>query len=67
MEKIFKWAKKAIKKMKVWDIGMLKILLLLIGVVIGAYFPIFVKQNLYIFIALIVILWVILGWKFYRK
>lgn len=67
MNKLLNWANRALKKMTVRDAGMLKVLLLLIGMVLGAFFPLFVKHYLYFFVAVIVILWAILGWKFYRK
>jgi hypothetical protein len=67
MKKLMNWANRALKKMTVRDAGMLKVLLLLIGMILGASFPLFVNYYLYFFITVIVVLWVILGWKFYRK
>jgi cation transport ATPase len=59
--------KQSPEKMTVADAGMLKVLFLLIGMVSGASFSLYVKHYLYFFVAVIVILWAILGWKFYRK
>ena len=61
------WYNKRIKKLDVWDIAALKTACLLIGVVIGSYFPEFVMQNLLIIIVVIVLLMIKLMFKVFKK
>ena len=58
---------KKIKSLNVWDIGALKVYVLLIGMIIGAYFPGFVMQYLWIIVAIIVLLMLILMYKVFKK
>ena len=64
---IMDWYNGKIKKLNVWDIGALKVYCLLIGVVIGAYFPEFVMQHLWTIIAVIVLLMIKLLYKVFKK
>lgn len=61
------WYNEKIKKLNVWDIGALKVYVLLIGMIIGAYFPGFVMQYLWIIVAIIVLLMLKLLYKVFKK
>ncbi len=62
MKKLMKWANKAVKKMNIWDVGMLKTYVFLVGMVIGALIPVFVMQYVWYFVGAAVVLALIL-WK----
>jgi putative Mn2+ efflux pump MntP len=64
---LISWSNEKIKRMNVWNIGILKIMLAIFGMIIGAYFPEFVKANLRILIAIFVVLWLIIATKFFKK
>jgi len=59
------WEEK-IKRLSIWDFGVLKTYLILIGVVIGAYISSFVKQYVWVIIAIIVILLIWLMYKIFK-
>ena len=60
---LFTWAESRVRKFSIWDIAVFKIYLALLGMILGAYFSQFVKDNIYVF-AVIVILSLI--WLLYR-
>ncbi len=64
---LFKFWDEKIKKMNVWDIGILKTYCLLIGVVIGAFVTDFVREYLTAFITVIIILMAILLARIFKK
>lgn len=64
---IMDWYNKKLKNLNVWDIGALKIYVLLFGMIIGAYFPEWVMQNLLIIVAVIVLLMIKLLYKVFKK
>ena len=64
---IMDWYDKKIKSLNVWDIGALKVYVLLIGMIIGAYFPEWVMQNLLIIVIVIVLLMIKLLYKVFKK
>ena len=49
---LLKWAQKKIKKMTIWDFGLFKLTLVLFGMILGAYLTDIVLANLWIFITL---------------
>jgi putative Mn2+ efflux pump MntP len=61
------WYNEKIKKLNVWDIGALKTYVFLFGLIIGAYFPGFVKQYLWVIIILIILLVIKLIYKVFKK
>jgi len=63
---LFKWAESKIKTLNIWDFSVLKIYLLLIGMIIGAYLSSFVKQYLTVIIVIIVIALVWLMYKMFK-
>lgn len=64
---LFQWAEKKVEKLNIWDIGILKVYVLLIGMVIGAYVANFVQMYVWYFIAVIVVLMIVLLRKFFSK
>ncbi len=52
---MWKYFEKKADRMNFWDIGILKIYVMSIGLVVGAFFPTFIKTYLSVFIAIIVI------------
>ncbi len=63
---IFAWADKKIKTYGIWDIAVLKIYCAAFGIIIGAYFPAFVKQYLVVFIGIILITGTKLIYKMFK-
>ena len=63
---LISWSEEKIKKLNIWDFGVLKIYLVLVGIVIGAYFSSFVKQYVLVFIVIIVILLIWLLYKVFK-
>jgi hypothetical protein len=59
-KKLMKWTKTVVKKMTVWDVSLLKIYVILIGIIIGAFIPLFVRQYVWWFVAGAVISGIIL-------
>ena len=57
-----------VKQANMWDIAALKVYVLLIGLVIGAYFSNFIKENVTVFIiGIIVFLFIVMYGFFFRK
>ncbi len=65
--KLINWADSKISKMNVWDIGFLKLLLLIVGMIIGAYISEIVLANIFIFVGAAVSLYLLIMFKFFRK
>ena len=55
IKKLMKWAEKCVKKMTIWDVSLLKIYVILIGIIIGAFIPLFVKEYIWWFVAGVVV------------
>ena len=47
--KVIEWAENKINQMNIWDFGFLKVLLLLVGMIIGAYVSEFIIRNIFLF------------------
>ncbi|MBR9698953.1 hypothetical protein GOV09_00665 [Candidatus Woesearchaeota archaeon] len=60
---LIKWGMDGLKKFNMWDVSVLKIYLVLIGTLIGAYFANFFIQNVWTVVAIIVLA---LIWLLYR-
>jgi hypothetical protein len=65
---MWNYFKNKIKQMNIWDWGALKVYAFAVGIVIGAYFPSFIKQYIWIFVVLIAIslIW-LLNSLFFKK
>jgi hypothetical protein len=64
---LFKWMEKRVKRYSIWDFSALKTYCLLIGMVVGAYVAGFVKQYLWTFIAVILVLMARLLYVLFKK
>lgn len=64
---LMKWAEKKIRKMSAWDMAMTKIALIAFGMVVGAYTSSFVKRNVYTFIIVWAVLYLVLIYKLFKK
>ncbi len=53
---VFTWAEGRANAMTIWDIGLLKIYVMLFGMIVGAYFAPFVTQNVWWFVAAVLLL-----------
>ena len=62
---IFAWANEKIKAYTLWDIGVLKILCTLVGMILGAYLTTFVLGYLWWFIVVGALLFIILMIRFF--
>lgn len=58
---LINWSEEKIRALSMWDFAILKIILVLFGMIIGAYFSTFVKQYVWCFVGTFVIgyAWVI--------
>jgi putative Mn2+ efflux pump MntP len=48
---LFEWAERRTRALIIWDIGALKVCCVLLGMVVGAYIPGFVRDHLWWFLA----------------
>jgi len=56
-----------IKKLTMCDFALLKTILIIAGIVIGAYISLFVKQYVWWFVAVFVIGYVVLLYRMFKK
>jgi len=61
------WMDQKCRKLNVWDIGVLKTYCLLIGMILGAYLATFVKDYIAIFVGVVVVCGLWLGYKLYVR
>jgi uncharacterized membrane protein len=64
---IMDWYDKQIKKLNYWDIASVKTASFLIGIIVGAYYPGFVMQYLWVIIIIAVLLMIKLLYKVFKK
>ena len=64
---LINWANEKVKKLDFWDVGCIKWTSILFGLIIGAYIANFVKQYLWVFIVLAVLLAIKPIYKFFKK
>lgn len=64
---LFSWMEERIHRFGIWDFAVLKTALVIVGMMIGAYIPAFVKDNLTIFIVVFVLLYAHLLFRIFRK
>ena len=51
------WADRRVKALTIWDIAVLKVLLLLVGMIAGAYLAVFVRAHLWSLVISAGLLW----------
>ena len=54
--RIIQWAERRTNALTIWDIGVLKIYCALFGMIVGAYLSSFVKQNVWWFVVVVLVL-----------
>ena len=59
------WAEQRTKALNIWDIGALKIYCVLFGMVVGAYLSSFVRDHVWWFVGVVLVLGVYLGFKWF--
>lgn len=64
---LFKWAEKKIRKLSIWDFSLVKTALIIFGIIVGAYISTFVKQHVWYFIAVFVLLYAIVLYRVFKK
>jgi hypothetical protein len=52
---MWKLLRKKVSQLGFWDWGMLKIYAFTAGIIVGAFFPEFVKKNIWVFILIVAI------------
>ena len=62
---VIQWADQRTQALGIWDIGVLKIYCALFGIIIGAFIPNFVRQNIWWFVIPVVLLGCGLGLRWF--
>ena len=62
---IIEWAERRTNALNIWDIGVLKIYCALFGMIVGAYLSSFVKQNVWWFVVVVVVLGGSVGYRWF--
>jgi hypothetical protein len=62
---ILQWAEEKTDALTMWDIGVVKIYCVLFGVIVGAYIPVFVRENLWWFVCSVLFLGLGLGVRWF--
>jgi len=60
------WAEEKIHRLNIWDFAMVKVALVVFGMIIGAYLAGFVKEYVWYFGAVFVLLYVIILYRVFR-
>jgi putative Mn2+ efflux pump MntP len=64
---LIRWSEETIRKLSLWDFAVVKMVLILFGMLIGAYISDFVKQYVWYFAGVFVVLYGILIYKIFMK
>ncbi len=62
---LFQWADRRVKAQNIWDVGVLKLFCMIVGMVLGAYLSVFVIQYLWWFIIFGTIFFIYLAIRFF--
>lgn len=63
---IIEWVNLKVKAQNLWDIGILKIFCTIVGIILGAYISNFVKQYAWWFVAISIVLYILLMYRFLK-
>ena len=63
--RIIQWAERRTNALNLWDIGVLKIYCALFGMIVVAYLSSFVKQNVWGFVVVVLVLGGGLGYRWF--
>ncbi|RLG14367.1 MAG: hypothetical protein DRN66_02270 [Candidatus Nanohalarchaeota archaeon] len=64
---LIEWSEKKIRKLTIWDFALIKIVLVLFGIVIGAYFSTFVRAHVWHFCSVFIVLYAVLIYRVFKK
>lgn len=64
---IVEWSENKIRNLSIWEFALVKITLVLIGIVIGAYISTFVQQYAVYFVTVIAVLYAVLIYRMFGK
>ncbi len=65
--KLIEWLNSKVRSYDIFDIGLLKLLMVSLGLIMGAYYPEFIKKHITFFVVFAVISGVILTIMFFRS
>ena len=65
--KLIEWCNSKVRSFDIFDIGLLKLLMISVGLIVGAYYPEFIKGHITFFVVFAVISGVILMILFFRS
>jgi len=63
---IIEWVNLKVKAQNLWDIGILKNFCTIVGIILGAYISNFVKQYVWWFVAISIVLYILLMYRFLK-
>lgn len=63
--KLLRWAERRAKALTVWDLGVLKVYCVLFGMIVGAYFSSFVREEVWWFVGAVLLLGGGLGYRWF--
>ncbi|RLI99884.1 MAG: hypothetical protein DRP06_02835 [Candidatus Aenigmatarchaeota archaeon] len=64
---IVEWSEKKIRNLSIWEFALVKITLVLVGIMIGAYLSTFVQQYALYFVTVIAVLYAVLLYRVFGK
>ena len=61
------WVNSKVQAQNIWDIGILKFFVVTVGIILGAYISNFVIQNIWYFVIISIILFILLMYRFIKS
>ena len=61
------WVNSKVQAQNIWDIGILKFFVVTVGIILGAYISNFVIQNIWFFVIISIILFILLMYRFIKS
>ncbi len=61
------WINSKVQAQNIWDIVILKLFVLTVGIIMGAYISNFVIQNIWFFVIISIILFILLMYRFIKS
>ncbi len=65
--RFYDWINSKVQAQNIWDIGILKFFVVTVGIILGAYISNFVIQNILYFVAISIILFILLMYRFIKR
>ncbi len=66
-KKLTEWMTKKIRRLTVWDFSIVKIVLILIGMMIGSFIPVFIQTNIWYFFGVALIGYIYLMYIMFKE